>query len=67
MRNRFRSWLRVWAWWILGTVKPTHDEIDGALLKAFAQSGLSVDKYSPDYDLLHSGKLHEVIVHASAN
>lgn len=67
MLNKFRILIRGFAWWILGSVKPTPDEVDKALLKAFGDCGLNKELYSPEFDVLHSGKLHEVIVHASRN
>ena len=58
--------VRAQAWDILRTVHPEADEIDAALLAAFADCGLPREAYDHDFDLLHSGKLHEVLVHASA-
>lgn len=37
----------------------------GEVKAAFGDCGLPLDQFSPDFDLLHSGKLHEVLVHAS--
>lgn len=65
MKARLQRWLRAVAWWILATVHPLDDEIDVALKGAFMDCGLNVDGYAHDVDLLASGKLHEVLVHAS--
>jgi hypothetical protein len=57
--------IRAFAYWILRTFKPREDEIDEAIRYAFAQSGLNQDDYHRDYDLLHSGKLNEILFHAT--
>lgn len=56
----------MWAWWVLGNVTAPENEIDEALKAAFKEAGLGQHLYSADFDLLHSGKLHEVLVHAAA-
>lgn len=58
--------LRADAWWILEHIKPAEDEVDTALRGAFTDCGLPQDSYSADFDIRHSGKLHEVLLHASA-
>ena len=65
MAAKIRSLLRRLAWWILRTVQPAEDEVDAAMRTAFAACGLSVEAYAPEFDLAHSGKLHEVLYHAS--
>lgn len=60
-----RRVLRSVAWWLLAHVHPSADEIDAALRGAFADCGLPLDAYTPEFDVLHTGKLHEVLVHAS--
>ena len=57
---------RAQAWQILQTRLPAEDEIDAALRAAFAECGLSGEAFAQEFDLLHSGKLHEVLHHASA-
>lgn len=63
--NVLRSWIRAFAWWILRTVKPLETEIDQAIRGAFQDCGMSEALYTPEFDLRNSGKLHEVLVHAS--
>lgn len=76
MRARFRAWVfrlavryaplvRAWAWWTLANVAPPEDEVDAALRRAFLRAGLNQALYQPDFDLRGSGKLHEVLLHAS--
>ena len=60
-----RQRLRSFAWWLLATVPPAAHEIDAAMKGAFADCGLPVDAYAEDFDLLHSGKFHEVLHHAA--
>lgn len=57
--------LRDLAWYVLAHVHPSLDEIDLALMQAFYDCGLPIASYRQDFDLLHSGKLHEVLLHAS--
>ncbi len=40
-------------------------EIDDVLKAAYTECGLPADSYHPDFNLLHSGKLHEVLIHAA--
>jgi len=63
--NTLKSILRAWARYILDHIKPSSSEIDVAILFGFTESALPLDLYSDDFDLLHSGKLHEVLVHSS--
>jgi hypothetical protein len=63
--NTAKQWLRSLAWWVLGNVKPSEDDVDAALRRAFLRAGLNQDIYQQDFDLRSSGKLHEVLLHAS--
>lgn len=65
LRKRLARTLRAFAWWILATVHPPQDEIDAALVAAFRDAGLPQDACHDDFDLARSGKLHEVLYHAS--
>lgn len=65
MRTRLQRWLRDLAWYVLAHVHPSLDEVDLALMEAFSDCGLPVAEFRHDFDLLHSGKLHEVLHHAS--
>ncbi len=49
----------------LRTAVPDEDAIDASLRGAFADCGLALDQYHPDFDILHSGKLLDVLVHGS--
>ena len=57
-----RRMLRAFAWWILATVKPTPDEIDAAMQKAFVQAGVALDTPT-ESDL--GVKRYEVLHHAA--
>lgn len=63
MVNRMRALARVLAWWVLGNVTPADDEIDAALRAAYADAGVSLDNFYPEYVL--GAKLHEVLLHGS--
>jgi hypothetical protein len=65
LADRGRRLLRTLAWWVLGNVRPLETEIDAALKGAFADCGLPAASYHPECDVLRTGKLHEVLVHAS--
>lgn len=65
MLNTFKRKLRQFARWLLLTIQPAPDEIDAAILMAFAEVGLPIDEYSHEFDLLHSGKFHAVLLHTS--
>jgi len=43
---------------------PLKVEVDDVLRAAYTECGLSLDKFYPEFDLQHSGKLHEVLIHA---
>lgn len=64
-KRRFQLLLRYWAFQVLKRVKPEPTDIDLAIKEAFAHCGLPLDSYSPEFDLLHSGKFHEVLHHAA--
>ena len=57
---------RAQAWRLLRERLPVENDIDTALRAAFAECGLATDAYLPEFDLAASGKLHEVLYHASA-
>ncbi len=42
------------------------DDVDQAILIAFYECGLNIDFCRPDFDLARTGKLNDVLVHASA-
>ncbi len=60
--NRLRRAMRDLARWVLATVHPTPDEIDGAIRHAYRQAGVALEDYAPDHDL--GSKFHEVLIHA---
>lgn len=62
--NGMRIWLRGLAWWILGNVKPSENDIDAAIRAAFAHCGLNHDAYAPEFDVRQTGKFHEILIHA---
>lgn len=57
--------LRQLAWWLLQTVHPAEEEIDVVLRAVWGDVGLPLDAYHRDFDLLHSGKFHDVLILAS--
>lgn len=63
--NRLRLLLRTIAWWILGNIKPSENDVDVAIRAAFHEVGLNEADYAPDFDLLRTGKVLEVVIHAS--
>lgn len=64
MLNYFRNLTRRFAWLILRNIKPRHDEIDNAIYIACRKAGLNSRNLHGQFDLLHSGKLHVVLVHS---
>lgn len=65
MKNRLIKFLRALAFFVLATYKPDEEEIDAAVRYGFKEAGLNASLYSEDFDLLHSGKFHEVLIHSS--
>lgn len=60
--NRIRRLLRSLAWWILANVQAQPDEIDRALIGAFADCGLNAEHYADDYNVRNVGKFYDVLV-----
>ena len=46
-------------------VEPNDSAVEEAIMKAAAHCGVNVDLMQPKFDLLHTGKLGEIIYHAS--
>ncbi len=65
MLNYLRIKLRLLGKWLLENVKPSQDDIDLAIKQAFSEVGLPLEDYSLEFDLLHSGKLSNVLIHSS--
>ena len=65
MRNRLYRALRDLAWWILKRLHPSPDDVDRAVVQAFADCGLNVDLCHDTFNVRASGKIHEVLIHAS--
>ena len=65
MIKRFQRVARSFARWLLRNVQPSHDEVDVALKASFAECGLNIEHYTEDYNLRHSGKFFDVLVHAA--
>lgn len=63
--NTVRRFLRSFAAWMLANIHPTPTEIDAALVAAFRECGLPVDRYSGAFDIAAAGKLHDVLHHAT--
>lgn len=64
MLNYFRNLTRQFAWLLLRNIQPRHDEIDNAIHIACRKAGLNSRNLHGQFDLLHSGKLHVVLVHS---
>lgn len=65
----FRSKLRRFALWLLSWTDPDRrtlpDPVDEAIRQAFLACGLNVQFLAPDFDVAATGKLHDVLHHAS--
>jgi hypothetical protein len=62
-----RKLLRRFAIYVLRNIHPSKDEIDTAIYDACTKAGLNVRNLHGQFDLLHSGKLHVVLVHSLQN
>lgn len=71
MRQKFRRWLVGLLTSIVRDVllelqpPPIKPDVDDVLRTAYTECGLAADSYGPNVDLLHSGKLHEVLIHSA--